>query len=110
MYNSSVSILFDMAAVVSLLSKSVWNKIKPAKERFNPMVTHGLVGVDGVPVKLEGIVSALITIGKVTLQHDIIVAEQITAEAILGLHFLEASKRILDLVGGKMQLTSKPAL
>ena len=74
------------------------------------MVTHGLVGIDGVPIKLEGIVYALITIGEVTLQHDIIVAEQITAEAMLGLHFLEVNKRILDLVGGKMQITSKPAL
>ena len=65
---------------VSLLSTSVWDKIKPAKERFNPMVTHRLVGVDGVPIKVEWIVSAPITIGKVTLQHDFIVAEQIIAE------------------------------
>ena len=56
------------------------------------MVTHRLVGVDGVPIKVEGIVSAPITIGEVTLQHDFIVAEQITAEAILGLDFLEANK------------------
>ena len=66
-YNSPVSFLIDTGAGVSLLSNSVWNKIKPAKERFNLMVTHRLVGVDGVPVKVEGIVSALITIGEVTL-------------------------------------------
>ena len=48
------------------------------------MVTHRLVGVDGVPIKVEGIVSVPITIGKVILQHDFIVAEQITTEAILG--------------------------
>ena len=77
----------DMGAGVSLLSKSVWDKIKPAKERFNQMVTRRLVGVDGVPIKVEGMVSAPITIGEVTLQHDFIVAEQITAEAILGLDF-----------------------
>ena len=65
---------------------------RTSKERFNPMVTHRLIGVHGVPVKVEGIVSAPITIGEVTLQHDFIVSEQITAEAILGLDFLEANK------------------
>ena len=65
---------------------------RTSKERFNPMVTHRLIGVNGVPIKVEGIVSAPITIGEVTLQHDFIVAEQITAEAILGLDFLEANK------------------
>ena len=102
-----MSFLIDMGAGVSLLSKSLWDKIKPAKERFNQMVTHRLVGVDGVPSKVEGMVSAPITIGEVTLQHDFIVAEQITAEAILGLDFLEANKCILDLAGGKMQITDK---
>ena len=70
-------------------------------------VTHRLVGVDGVPIKVEGIVSAPITIGKVTLQHDFKMAEQITAEAILRLDFLEANKCILDLAGGKIQITDK---
>ena len=40
-----------------------WDKIKSVKERFNPMVTHRLVGVDGVPIKVEGIVSTPITLG-----------------------------------------------
>ena len=48
-----------------------------------------------------------LTIDKVALQHDFIVAEQITAKAILGLDFLEAKKCILDLAGGKMQITDK---
>ena len=90
-YNGPVSFLIDMEAGVSFLSKSVWDKIKPGKDRFNSMVTHRLVRADGVPIKVEGIVSAPITIGKVTLQHDFIVAEQITAEAILGLDFLSVS-------------------
>ena len=48
-----------------------------------------------------------ITIGEVTLQHDFIVAEQITADTILGLDFLETNKCILDLAGGKRQITDK---
>ena len=42
-----------------------------------------------------------------TLQHNFIVAEQITAEAIQGLDFLEANKCVLDLAGGKLQITDQ---
>ena len=82
-----MSFLIDTGAGLSLLSKSWWHKIKPAKEKFNPMITHRLVGVDGIPIKVKGIVSVPITIGEMTLQHDFKVAEQIIAEAILGLDF-----------------------
>ena len=37
---------------------------KLAKERFNLMIAHRLVGVDDVSIKVEGIVSAPITIGE----------------------------------------------
>ena len=62
-YNSPVSFLIDTGTRVLLLSKAVWDNIKPAKERFNPMVTHRLVGVDGIPIKVEGTVSTPIKIG-----------------------------------------------
>ena len=74
-YRSPVSFLIDTGAGVLLLSKSVRDKIKPAKESINPMVTYRLVGVNGVPIKVEGMVSGPITIGGVTLQHDFIVAD-----------------------------------
>ena len=86
-YNSPVSFLIDTGVGVSLLSNLTWDKIKPTEEGLNPIATNRLVGVDGVPIKVDGTVSVPITIGKVTLQHDFIVAEQITAEAILGLDF-----------------------
>ena len=43
--------------------------------------------MDGVPIKVKETVSVPITISGVTFQHTFIVAEQITAEAILGLDF-----------------------
>ena len=60
-----------------------------------------------VSIKVEGIVPAPMTIGEVTLQQYFTVAEQITAEAILGVDILEANKCILDLAGGKKQITNK---
>ena len=46
-YDNPVSFLIDTGAGASLLSKSVWDKIKPAKEKFNP-----------VTIKVEGMVSS----------------------------------------------------
>ena len=48
--NNPVSFLVDTGAGVSLLSKPVWDKINPTKAGLNPIVTHRLVGVDGVPI------------------------------------------------------------
>ena len=71
-YNSPVLFLIDTGwgAVTEQISVQ-WDKIKSVKERFNPMVIHRLVEVDCVPIKVEGFVSALITMGEVTLQHDL---------------------------------------
>ena len=37
---------------------------KPAKERFNLMIAHRLVGADEVSIKVERVISAPITIGE----------------------------------------------
>ena len=51
-YGSRVSFLVDTGAGVSLLSKPVWDRIKPTKGGLNPIVTRRLVGVDGVPGRI----------------------------------------------------------
>ena len=45
-----------------------------------------------MPIKIEDSISVPVAIGKATFDHDFIVANEITAEAILGLDFLEAKK------------------
>ena len=59
------------------------------------------MGVDGIPIKVYGFLSVPITINGRDYQHKFIVAEQLTAEAILGLDFIEANKCVLDLVNEK---------
>ena len=89
-YNTPVSFLVDTGAGVSLLNKEVWDKLRWPEDTLNPVVTQRIVGVDGIPIRVEGRVSVLVTIGKSTFNHDFIVANEVTAEAILGLDFLEA--------------------
>ena len=85
-----VSFLIDTGAGVSLLSKEVWGRLNQTEEMLRPVVSQRIVGVDGIPIKIEGSVSVPVTIGNATFNHDFIVANEITTEAILGLDFLEA--------------------
>jgi len=48
-----------------------------------------------------------ITIKGKEYEHKFIVAEQLTAEALLGLYFMEANKCVLDLVSGKIKINSQ---
>ena len=62
---------------------------------------HRIVGVDGIPIKVHGFLSMPITINGKDYQHKFIVPKQLTAEAILGLDFMEANKCVLNLVNEK---------
>ena len=105
--NTPVSFLVDTGAGVSLLSKEVWDRLNRAEDKLKPVVTQRIVGVDGIPIKIEGSILVPVAIGKATFEHDFIVANEITAEAILGLDFLEAKKCVLDLAGGKIQIAGQ---
>ena len=106
-YNTPVTFLIDTGAGVSLLNKKVWDKVKPLEVILCPVTAHRLVEVDDIPIKVQGSVSLPVTIAGMQIQHHFIIAEQTTAEAILGLHFLEAHKCILDFACGKMLITDQ---
>ena len=107
-----MSFLIDIGAGVSLPSKEVLGRLNQTEEMLRPVVSQRIVGVDGIPNKIEGSVPVPVTIGNATFNHDFIVANEITAEAM---DFLEAKKCMLDLACGKLQiadqsvtLTAKP--
>ena len=97
-----MSFLVDTGAGVSLLNKEVWDKLRQAEDMLKPVVTQRIVGVDGIPIRIEGSVSVPVTIRKTTFNHEFIVANEITAEAILGLDFWKPkSVLILQVVKSK---------
>ena len=102
-YDMPVSFLVDTGAGVSLLNKEVWDKLRRPEDTLNPVVDERIMGVDGIPIRVEGSVSVPVTIGKSMFNQQ----RQITAVAILKLDFLEAKKCVLDLAGGKIQLTDQ---
>ena len=106
-YGSPVSFLVDTGAGVSLLNKEMWNKIIPTLELSEPATSHRLVGVDGVPLKVLGSAVLPVTVSGMTFKHKFIIAEHITADAILGLDFLEANRCVLNLADGSILIANK---
>lgn len=103
-YECPVSFLMDTGAGVSLLCGDVWEK---AVHHSSPCDLQGacwLVGMDGIPIKVCGAASVNVTVEGHTLNHQFIVADHITAEAILGMDFLEKNEHILDLCKGRLSM------
>jgi len=69
--------------------------------RLNP-VNIKLVGVDGVPLQVKGSVTVELEMPGRTFCQELIVANALMSEGILGLNFLEANECILNLSQGTM--------
>ena len=103
-FSSPVSFLVDTGAGVSLLRGDVWDKVAPSNCKKKLQTANSLVGVDGIPLQLRGTASVKISVGNLTICHNFVIADKITAEAILGMDFLEENKCVLDLFKGKLSL------
>ena len=104
MYNVPVSFLTDTAAGVSLLQGNVlWDKIRSKDHKLTTVTPQRLVGVDAIPIRIQGTTLIQFSIGNMEFKHEFVIADHITAEAILGLDFLEANKCVLDL--SKQEMT-----
>ena len=96
MNNVPVSFLIDTGAGVSLLQGNVWDKIRSKDHKLTTVTLQRLVGVDGIPIRIRGSTLIQFSIGSMEFKHEFVIADHITAEAILGLDFLEANKCVLD--------------
>ena len=106
-YGTPVSFLIDTGAGVCLLKDEVWNRVKPNGSVLKPLKVHGLVGVDGVPIKVQGSATISLSIAGQKFNHDFVIANQITTDAIIGLDFLEAHKCILNMAEGSLSINGQ---
>ena len=107
MNNVPVSFLIDTGAGVSLLQGNVWDKIRSKDQKLMTVTLQRLVGVDGIPIRIRGSTLIQFSIGSMEFKHEFVIADHITAEAILGLDFLEANKCVLDLSKQEMTIRDK---
>ena len=99
----SVSFLVDTGAGVSLLNGRIWDQAGFTNVRISPAPHSNLVGVDGHPIHVRGVVTIPLTISSTVFNQEFVIADNITAEGILGMDFLEEHKCILDMA--KRQVT-----
>ena len=107
MYTAPVSCLIDTGAGVSLLRGGVWDRIRPNNCKPSPVTAHRLVGVDGILISVRGSALIQFSVSGMVFEHEFIIADHITAEAILGLDFLEANKCVLDFSKEQLSIWNK---
>ena len=96
-FTTHSSFLLDTGAAVSLLSRALWERVKPDGAELPPGISQQLVSVDGTPLKLCGSAVVPVQLADRTFDINIVVSEGFTTEAVFGLDFLEAHLCILDL-------------
>jgi len=95
-----VSFLVDTGAAVSLIDGRVWDSMN-GTVKLNPVNLH-LVGVDGVPLKVQRSTLIRLPLCGLKIDQNFIVADALTSQGILSMNFLESSHCILDLAEGKL--------
>jgi len=101
-FGNRVLFLVDTGAAVSLINNEVWDHIKPSNPPKLKPVNMKLVGVDGSPMQVQGSVVVDLRISDQVFQQEVIIANSLTSEGILGINFLEANGCILDLSQGEI--------
>jgi len=91
--NVSVKFMIDTGAAVSLIKKDVWEKIVPKGGEHLEAWTKNIVGVEGSPLSVLG---ANITLAGTVVSGDFLVAQALSAEAIMGLDFLEIQGCVIN--------------
>ena len=78
--------LVDTGAAVSILSKAVWNKVEEDRLQLQERKSHSLVGIDGVPLELDGSTRVELDFGGLqkVFPIEVQVAESIPIDVILG--------------------------
>ena len=105
-----ISCLVDTGAGVSLLSGDVLDKVGQRSIIVEPVIHQKLVGVDGIPLKVRGASTFPLTIAGLEFQHRLIIADNITADAMLGLDFLDSHNCVLDLGQRKLCVNNKTCI
>ena len=87
--NVPASMVIDTGAAVTLLRKEFWLKTNTT---LNSWKGPDLVGANGTPITVCGTAAVVFKIGSFSFSMEEVVSDVLTADAILGLDFLEEHK------------------
>ena len=79
-----LTLMIDTGAAVSLLGKEQWMRLGGAKFTMEQWNGGTLVGVNGSPVDVEGVVSMDILVGGQRLAVEFVVVSTLSVQSLLG--------------------------
>ena len=101
---TSVTLLLDTGAAVTLLRHDVWMGITAQPSDLKPWSGATLVSAGGEPLTTHGCTCLPLKLGGRTLEIEFVVASPLTSEAILGVDFLQAQQATIDMGEGVLHL------
>ena len=94
------SILADTGAAVTVMSKEFWDKAKGSSDHMQESVGKKLVGAQGIPLHLHGLVQVSIMVQGENFTTEAIVADSLTTDLILGRDFLRKNHCVMEMGKG----------
>ena len=92
------SCLVDTGAVSTILSRKVWNKMSTEQKQLAPLdLQCNLVDAQGSPLKLDGLAEVELQLGCQRFPVNVLVAETLTTDLILGRDFLKQHQCSVEL-------------
>ena len=98
-----IDLLVDTGSAFSILRKDTWDRLFPKGKDLTPS-SRNFVGVDGNRLNVQGSCQVPIVIRGKTFAIEVYVIDDITAEAILGLNFLEKNNACIDTAAGRLTI------
>ena len=93
----SASILVNMGAVATVLSKVMWDHAKEQGVQLQSTINRRLEGVQGTPLHLYGSTHIQLELPPETFQVNVTVADTPTEDIILGCDFLPSHKCMIEM-------------
>ena len=79
----------------------MWNQTRPPETALNPWGGNKIVGVNGTSLHIQGSANVTITVMNKTFRCTMVIVDDMTVDAILGLDFLETNHCTIN-IGDKL--------
>ena len=101
------SFVVDTGAAVTLLDKTLWDKVNNAGQALSTWTGLPLVGVESTRLETWGTATIEITFSGETFKFPVLVASSLTADAILGMDFLDENECTLEMANKVLRFPNK---
>ena len=105
--NVPVRFMVDTGAAVSLIREDVRAQLTPMGDIKLETWNKNLVGVEGSPLSVLGATTLDVTLAGTVVSGDFLVAKALSAEAIMGLDFLEGQGCVINTGQGVIHMKGK---